>query len=221
MVFCKRNRQATERSLLRAASELFSRKGFENTRTLEIAKVAGVNEALIARYFGGKEGLLLAVMKDEEGTHSLVESESVRSDDTVFPDSSSGLTLSHALQEYFRAGEKAIAEKEAFVRIALSRALLDPEISKVIREKFIERVVRKISRSIRTHASAREIDAEDIEALSMLIAASNHSFNFVYRRVYSIPPAKIERALSILARSVEAYLLSLPLKRTRSVTTNS
>lgn len=220
MVFCKRNRKATELSLLRAAAALFSRKGFENTRTLEIAKVAGVNEALIARYFGGKEGLLLAVLRDEESTQSLVESESVRSDDTVIPDADSGLSLAHAIREYFRAGEHAISEKEAFVRIALSRAIVDPEISRLIQEKFIERVVKKISRALRTHARTREISEEDIEALAMLIGASNHSFNFVYRRVYAVAPAKIDRALGILAQSVEAFLTALPLKRTRAVTTN-
>jgi AcrR family transcriptional regulator len=221
MVFCKRNRKATESSLIRAAVELFSRKGFENTRTLEIARAAGVNEALIARYFGGKEGLLLAVLRDEASTQSLVESESLRSDETVIPDAGSGLTPARAIREYFQAGEAALSEKEAFVRIALSRALVDPEISRVIREKFIERVVQKISRAIRTHARTREISEEDIEALAMLIGASNHSFNFVYRKIYTIPPARIERALWILAQSVEAFLGTLPLKRTRSVTTNS
>jgi AcrR family transcriptional regulator len=221
MVFCKRNRLATEKSLLRAAADLFSRKGFENTRTLEIARSAGVNEALIARYFGGKEGLLLAVLRDEESTQSLVESESVRSDDTLIPGLESGLSLSQAILEYFRAGERAIAEKEAFLRIALSRVLVDPELSRVIQEKFIERVVKKVARAIVTYSGARDISEEDVEALAMLIAASNHSFNFVYRRVYSIPPSRIQRSLEILAQSVEAYLTALPLKRTRSVTTNA
>lgn len=180
-----------------------------------------MNEALIARYFGGKEGLLLAVLRDEESTQSLVESESVRSDDTLIPGLESGLSLSQAILEYFRAGERAIAEKEAFLRIALSRVLVDPELSRVIQEKFIERVVKKVARAIVTYSGARDISEEDVEALAMLIAASNHSFNFVYRRVYSIPPSRIQRSLEILAQSVEAYLTALPLKRTRSVTTNA
>jgi AcrR family transcriptional regulator len=48
--------------LLEAAQELFSEHGFERTTTRRIADLAGVDAALIARYFGGKEGLYLAAV---------------------------------------------------------------------------------------------------------------------------------------------------------------
>jgi AcrR family transcriptional regulator len=58
-----RDRQATEDALVAAASELFSRQGYEGTTTRNIAEHAGCSEVLIQRYFNGKEGLLIAVLR--------------------------------------------------------------------------------------------------------------------------------------------------------------
>ncbi len=44
-----------------AAKGLFARKGFDGTSTREIVQAAGVNIALIAYHFGGKENVLLAL----------------------------------------------------------------------------------------------------------------------------------------------------------------
>jgi AcrR family transcriptional regulator len=48
--------------LLQAAQELFGEYGFEHTTTRRIAERANVDAALIARYFGGKDGLYLAAV---------------------------------------------------------------------------------------------------------------------------------------------------------------
>src|SRR6516165_4929030 len=52
--------EPTRSALVRSGLELFGAKGFEATSTREIAAAAGVNIALIAYHFGGKEGLRLA-----------------------------------------------------------------------------------------------------------------------------------------------------------------
>src|SRR5437868_2775550 len=59
----KRDRSASERSLLKAAEDVFSKHGFKGATTRMIAKKAGVNESLIGRYFDGKMGLLIAIME--------------------------------------------------------------------------------------------------------------------------------------------------------------
>ena len=52
-----RDAQATRERLIGAARKAFSQNGFERTTVREIAGEAGVNPALINRYFGGKEQL--------------------------------------------------------------------------------------------------------------------------------------------------------------------
>ena len=59
----KRDRAATEAKLLVAAESVFSRFGFRSATTKVIAQTAGANEALIGRYFNGKDGLLFALLK--------------------------------------------------------------------------------------------------------------------------------------------------------------
>ena len=53
----------TREALLTAALEIFGRDGFHAASTRAIAEAAGVNQALIAYHFGGKEGLYLAVFE--------------------------------------------------------------------------------------------------------------------------------------------------------------
>ncbi|WP_156840875.1 TetR/AcrR family transcriptional regulator [Novosphingobium aquimarinum] len=59
----RRDRAKTEAALLEAAQAEFSVHGFKATTTRAIAARAGCSEALIQNYFGGKEGLLMAVMR--------------------------------------------------------------------------------------------------------------------------------------------------------------
>ena len=52
-----RDAEATQDRLLNAARRQFAVNGFERTTVRDIAAEAGVNVALISRYFGGKEEL--------------------------------------------------------------------------------------------------------------------------------------------------------------------
>ena len=59
--------QASRDALLHAGGALFDERGYEATTVREIGERAGVDAALIARYFGGKEGLYLASLQRQEG----------------------------------------------------------------------------------------------------------------------------------------------------------
>lgn len=53
--------------LLTAAQQLFAERGYDRVTTRDIAERAGVDAALIARYFGSKAGLYLAALRAELG----------------------------------------------------------------------------------------------------------------------------------------------------------
>jgi AcrR family transcriptional regulator len=57
--------QASREALLDAAGTLFDERGYESATVREIGERAGVDAALIARYFGGKEGLYLATLQQD------------------------------------------------------------------------------------------------------------------------------------------------------------
>src|ERR1044072_6231195 len=63
--------EATRRALLDAAASLFDERGFDAATVRDIGERAGVDAALIARYFGGKEGLYLAALQSQESRVSM------------------------------------------------------------------------------------------------------------------------------------------------------
>jgi AcrR family transcriptional regulator len=65
-----RTRQA---SLITAATSLFAARGFRGTTTKEIAKAAGVSEALLFKYFPTKRALYAAILAEKANLSSLVE----------------------------------------------------------------------------------------------------------------------------------------------------
>jgi AcrR family transcriptional regulator len=60
----KRDADATRAAILAAAKKHFARSGYDGAFLREIAAEAGADAALINRYFGGKEGLFQAALKD-------------------------------------------------------------------------------------------------------------------------------------------------------------
>ena len=59
-----RDAARTAQTILRAAQELFAARGYTTTGVREVAALAGVNSALVRRYFGSKEGLLRAAVEE-------------------------------------------------------------------------------------------------------------------------------------------------------------
>jgi AcrR family transcriptional regulator len=61
----RRDSAASRDRLLSAAGELFADRGFDRTSAREIGERAGVDPTMIARYFGGKAQLFIAVLRAE------------------------------------------------------------------------------------------------------------------------------------------------------------
>jgi AcrR family transcriptional regulator len=57
--------QASRQALLQAGGALFDERGYDAATVREIGERADVDPALIARYFGSKEGLYLATLQQE------------------------------------------------------------------------------------------------------------------------------------------------------------
>ncbi|WP_169946495.1 TetR/AcrR family transcriptional regulator [Microbispora sp. H11081] len=53
----------TRERLLRAAADVFARRGYEGTRVADIAAAAGVSNGALYAHFGSKAGLLIAALR--------------------------------------------------------------------------------------------------------------------------------------------------------------
>lgn len=204
-----RDRKATENALLLAASRLFAQKGYENTRTLEIAKEAGVNEALILRYFGGKEGLLAAVLKDEAALQSLMSSQQMSccSETDAFPAANAKLGLKAALLEFYDNARKIVEVKESFMRIASSRALVDQEMADVVRQKMIEQQTKILEDRVLDFfkAQGKQIKPKQLESLVMLLSSTNYVMNFMGRKVYKVDEKRVDTTVDFLCELIADY----------------
>nr|WP_260864793.1 TetR/AcrR family transcriptional regulator [Streptomyces incarnatus] len=58
---------------MKAASELFAEHGYDRTTARAIGSRAGVDPAMIARYFGGKAQLYIATLRTGDGPHEIVD----------------------------------------------------------------------------------------------------------------------------------------------------
>jgi AcrR family transcriptional regulator len=63
----RRDSARSKERLVQAAAELLAERGFERTTVRDIGERAGVDQALIARYFGGKAQLYITVLHAEMG----------------------------------------------------------------------------------------------------------------------------------------------------------
>jgi len=118
----KRDRGQTELKLLEAGRCVFARSGYHGATTKEIAARAKVNEGLIARYYKGKEGLLIAILK--EGIARL-EATSL-----PYPERES---VEEELTDYVVTRLKRSLAHVEFMRIVISQALSDATFLKRVR----------------------------------------------------------------------------------------
>jgi AcrR family transcriptional regulator len=117
----KRNRNSTEKRLLKAGVEIFSKYGFDAATTKLISKKSNVNESLIMRYFGGKEGLLIEIIR------RFLE----RSQNTPlsYPPQES---LEAELVHFCRQSFEDIKRDTAVMRIMILRSAVDPKMKKKV-----------------------------------------------------------------------------------------
>lgn len=210
----KRDRKATELALLKAASHLFAEKGYENTRTLDIAKAAEVNEALILRYFGGKEGLLTALLKDESIFNLMMQTKKFECVDdaqaALFSKERESKAFYGLFKDFFHMAKQHMKQMEQFIRIASSRALVDKEMAKAVQSKIIEGRNSILQKNLDQFFSKqnKKMTQEELEALTILLTSVNYSLNFVSEHVYGVDRKKIDAALDLLSKSLDGYYQS-------------
>jgi AcrR family transcriptional regulator len=110
---------ATKQALLSAAQTLFGEKGFEATTIRDIGEQAGVDPALIARYYGSKADLYIAaVVAEASSDHSEFEKPSdvakaliARTDESGLGPVTQALIRSDTLGEIRRAAQSHLTRR--------------------------------------------------------------------------------------------------------------
>jgi AcrR family transcriptional regulator len=174
--------EASRRALLDAGREVFDEVGYDRATTREIGDRAGVDPALIARYFGSKEGLFIAAIAagapgDEEIDFGPAE------------------LLRFLLERWDERGHNPI-----------SRALASPSLTDGARERISavvgDRVLTGLAAELRDGGTAdAELRAELLVALAVGVAMTRA--NGTLETLAAAPREEVLAALAPLVRALQ------------------
>ena len=176
--------------ILQTAFELFSRKGFSGTTTKDIAKAAGVSEAMVFKHFASKDelyGALLDAKTCSEGLHAYPWEHNEPLLAAMADNDDLGVFYNFGLQA-LNKHQKDIA----FMRMIFYSALEEHELAEKFFGDFVGKIYEFFGNYIRERqrdGAFRKIDPRIIvrSFLGMLI---HHSLNNIlwdkHRRILNI-----------------------------------
>ncbi|MBB6173979.1 AcrR family transcriptional regulator [Nocardiopsis mwathae] len=134
-----RDRAATRQRILDSARELFTSEGYEHVSSRSIAAHAGVNVALINRYFGAKRGLLAEVIAQDAAFPGILEG-----DRATLP----RRVAEHVARRVLGAGTP--------LQRALEHSMGDPDLRSVYEERLKNALIEPLAAYLGgPHARAR------------------------------------------------------------------
>ena len=163
----KRNRAVRERALILAASRLFASRGFEATKTREIAALAGCAEGLIHRYFNSKSGLLMALIRQRVSQEVIDLHEKLPV----------AATLEAEIVQLVDWETRRMWDEREFLKVTLPRAFLDARLGRLITRTTLARRAEAIRQRLNTfkeHLPQHELDAvaEFVSAIAFVFGFS-------------------------------------------------
>jgi AcrR family transcriptional regulator len=186
----KRDRARTEAAILDSARILFSKKGFDATTTKEIAAKAKINEQLIQRYFGGKEGLLLQIIRNFQRCYL--------GRDTM--DEIAGVDLRDELEKLFLYLMDRFEKQGEIFRVGISQAILNPKmgekLSKKIREERLPDRIAKVEGYKKKGWVRSDLDTWGV-AYGMMLMAFGIAFTGPY--LHRMPKEKLRELAKVMA----------------------
>lgn len=191
----RRDRAATEQRLLQAAVRAFSKNGFDRTTTRTIARTAGVNESLIIRYFGTKEGLLAAIIRQHVAEK--------RGSELGYPPQA---TLGAELAAYAAWQLRQQEEDIDFVRIIISRALVDSKLrSELCVQNAItdQRLALRLAQLRQSGAVPATMDVQEIAyAMNTIVFGTKFFSTLILGEPFESTLHRVEHLVSLYAKGL-------------------
>lgn len=188
----KRNCAASMERIQNAAIDVFARHGYKGATTRMIAKKAGLNAALIARYFGGKEKLFMTLV------HNQVDA-------FVEPDLSQPLlpTLADEIIRYVIQGLHHLENNLKSFRIIIAHALIDAKLRKSIQKEVMHKFESRLKPRLVELRAAGLIDPSiDLSSLASGVSSYMIGQSIFHRLIGDRPIEELEKEISTLVHSI-------------------
>ena len=164
----RRTQDARCNHVIEAAIRLFAQKGFQGTKTKEIAEASGINEALIFRDFRSKEKLYCAIL---DYASSRINAERWIKELSLYAEQRNDEALfSNLAMKFF----ETLGREDSLFRLMLYCALEHHELARQFRERQVEPVERFIEEYIRGRQEEGAFRKGDPHALARSFLSMCH-----------------------------------------------
>ena len=121
------------RAIVESVKGVFAEKGFDGTTTRELAKAAGVSEALLYNYFPSKQSLYDAMLAACAEAPVWIECNRIRA---LEPSAATLVTIVHSLMSQLVQGRSVHVDNGVLGRLAVRSLLEDGEFVRAILKLF-------------------------------------------------------------------------------------
>jgi AcrR family transcriptional regulator len=190
----RRNAAATRSAILEAATRRFAFEGYQGAGVREIAADAGVNAAMVNRYFGSKEGLFAEVVEHAFDIRYLVDGDRA--------------TLAERLARAVVYGREDIAGDRRIPLLLILRSATEPSAAELIRPSLERNLLQPL---------AEHLDGPDAKVRAAIVIAQCAGFSMLNQmlRPRVLAEAQKEELVVLLKQSLAACIGPLPRKRRR------
>ena len=187
----KRDKALRQSALIEAATAVFAEHGYDAAATREVAERAGCSEGLIHRYFGGKRGLLLAIIESQ--CVEIVERLG-----SALPQADSPEEEIEQLLLWHLAG---MWERRDLMRVSVSEAIIDPQVGRSVNESINRRRVDLIIERLRRQQDAGRLrDDADLEVIAQAVAGLGFALGFMGQVVFCMDRHYVKHLAAGIAR---------------------
>lgn len=193
----RHDKEGRQQALIAAGTAVFAELGYDAATTRAVAERAGCSEGLIHRYFGGKHGLLLAILQSRaaELASGLLEMLPVQP------------TVEAEITSMLRVTSDRMWQDRDVMRVTIARAVIDPIIGQQVGRLFNESRMAFIRQRLELHREAGRISpSADLDTVAGVISGLGFAVGFFGQVVFAMDRDSVyEQAESfarILARGI-------------------
>ncbi len=191
----RRDAAATRTAILEAATRRFAFQGYQSAGVREIAADAGVDAAMVNRYFGSKEGLFAEVVERAFDIRFLVDGDRA--------------TLAERLARAVVYGRENSAGDRRIPLLLILRSATEPRAAELIKPSLDRNLLRPL---------AEQLGGPDAKVRAAIVVAQCTGFSILNQmiRPRALAEAQQEELVVLLKESLAAGIGPLPPKGRRN-----
>jgi AcrR family transcriptional regulator len=149
--------EARKEAIVQAVRDVFAEKGFDGTTTRELAKAAGVSEALLYKHFPSKESLYAAMLDGCSKGPTFAEATRILE---LEPSTSTLVVMVHFMISHYVLGRPGDTHRAALNSLLVRSLLGDGEFVRLMHRKLAAAWLKKFDACL--HAAAKAGEMHDV-----------------------------------------------------------